>query len=172
MYLLQESLVQCVSSRQRESLAAENLHDLQLLSPHVVVSAVDRLLLKNLIDCPDIRKIRDLFTVFIRFQYWTMHFVRRVQSKSTYPILLGTDCIFAYKLGIRNVCGIWGSKIRFVLLPSYLPFNLYALPISSYLTHLSESHWGVNIRLSQTPEFLQPAILVDCHNIHWMLHTN
>jgi hypothetical protein len=42
--LLQESLVQGVSSRRRERLAAENLHDLQLLSPHVVVSAIDRLL--------------------------------------------------------------------------------------------------------------------------------
>jgi hypothetical protein len=62
MCLLQESLVQGVSSRQRERLAAENLHDLQLLSPHIVVSARDRLLLKNLIDSPVIRKIRDLFT--------------------------------------------------------------------------------------------------------------
>jgi hypothetical protein len=32
MCLMQESLVQGVSSRQRERLAAENLHDLQVLS--------------------------------------------------------------------------------------------------------------------------------------------
>ena len=50
-----------MSTRQRERLAAENLHDLQLLSPHVFVSSIDRLLLKNLIDSPNIRKIRDLF---------------------------------------------------------------------------------------------------------------
>ena len=62
MCLLQESLVQGMSSRQRECLAAENLRDLQLISPHILVSARDRLLLKNLIDSPIIRKIRDLFT--------------------------------------------------------------------------------------------------------------
>jgi hypothetical protein len=61
MCLLQESLVQGVSSRERERLAAENLHDSQILSLHVVVSAIDRLLLKNSIDSPIIRQIHDLF---------------------------------------------------------------------------------------------------------------
>jgi len=63
MCLLQESLVQGVSSsRERERLAAENLHDLQILSLHVVASAIDRLLLKNSIDSPIIRQIHDLCT--------------------------------------------------------------------------------------------------------------
>jgi len=62
MCLLQESLVQGVSSRQRERLAAETLHDLKLLSPRVFVSAIDRLLLKSLIDSPIIRNTRDSFT--------------------------------------------------------------------------------------------------------------
>jgi len=62
MCLLQESLVQGVSSRRRERLAAETVHDLQRLSARVFVSEIERLLPKSLIDSPIIRKIRDLFT--------------------------------------------------------------------------------------------------------------
>jgi len=53
MYLLQEPLVQGVSSRRRERLAAETLHVLQHLFPHVFVSAIDRLLLKSSIELSD-----------------------------------------------------------------------------------------------------------------------
>ena len=80
-------------------------------------------------------------TVFVRFQHWTL------PDKSN-PIPLGTNCIFAYKLGIRSVCDIWSSQIYFgffegcftVHLPHEIIWNTSLIQLGNFINIILSRH--------------------------------